>query len=912
MTRALLVAAALVMAACTPEPEPDDWARYAGPSLAHVVPPSPVEGVAVSLTVTATDPDGVAQVALYYRTAGDGTWRPAATAATGDSYAVVVPAESVEAPGLEYYFKAIDLGDPAAMSDLPTAGPSQPFSLPVTVIGRTMPYTEDFEFDETEFAAIETAGWVNSSLTFKGYAWELSATQAQSGSYAVYHARGSSEVAIPPDDWLVSPPIDLKAVADAQVRWQEYAVSPGRARHGLYISTGSSDPADGAYVAVAEDLPPAADRAWGESANYDLSAWVGNVVYLAWRFEGTDGDDWYLDDVEVTALEPDLSATFVVTPAPIYPGNSGAIVVTVTNAATVAAAEVSVTVAFPDGGASVAAATQSVGGLAAGASVDAPFELSIDPTTADNSYVPVTVTVSAADRLETLTGKVLVGQSSSAAVDWEGLSEGTLKLVVGVGDHDAPDWSTVLVSGTAPADVTRYAADITDAWAFLPPEAGSRRWWVEADSESGGIIQSFSIRYGGGSVESTMVPLAVDALGSGVCYLPAPPDLSVSALTTSPPELDPGTTGFTVSFTATNLGAETSGPVWATLESTDADLTITVGGPVEVDPDLFEYGERITLSDAFIANVAANHVDSKDLTAQVVLSDGVETWTVPVAFAVPFPVPTITGVTIDDDGGDGILDPDESAELEFRVTNLGDESTSGQVIAVLSVEASSTAGAVADDNDESVGALSPGDTNTVDRLYVDVDSSAAGDTVDLLLTLTDNLRTYEARLQLVLGDAPWQPMSDVGDAEGDLVVPGDFDVVSGTYRYVDGTLQMRLVSRDSSDQAHLFVEAWATSPAADYGIYRMLAQSGIGSLQGYDFSSGTFYDLDDPTVSYPDANTVQFDLPVEYMKLTFQEISIGFGAGWCGEPDYYCDHYPDRWGYPYTGYDTTDWFNMEW
>ena len=910
--RALLSAVLLVFGACTTDEDSDTGTKYAGPSLEHVAPASSVEGVAVPLVVTGTDSEGVAQVALYYRTVGDGTWRPAAMEATGDSYAAVVPADAVEAPALEYYFNAIDLGDPPATSDLPAAGSSQPFSLPVTVIGRALPYTEDFEFDDTEFAAIETAGWVNASLTFKGYAWELSATQAHSGSYSVYHARGSSEVSIPPDDWLISPPIDLTAVADAQVRWQEYAVSPGRAKHGLYISTGSFDPADGAYVAVAEALPAASDRTWGASANYDLSAWVGNVVYLAWRFEGTDGDDWYFDDVEVTALEPDLSAAFVVTPTPIHPGNSGAIVVTVTNAATVAAAEVSVTVEFPDGGATVAGATKTVGALAAGASVDANYELSIDSTTADNSYVPVTITVSTASRSEAVTGRVLVGESSSAAVDWDGLSEGTLKLVVGVGDPDAPDWSTVLISGTAPADVTRYAADITDAWAFLPPGAGADRWWVEADSESGGIIESFSIRYGGDSFESTMAPFAIDALGDGVCYLPAPPDLALSALATTPEELDPGTAGFTVSFTVSNLGAETSGPVWATLESTDADLTVTAGGPVEVDADVFEYGERITLAEAFVADVAATHVNSKDLTAQVVFTDGVETWTVPVAFAVPFPVPTITGVTIDDDGGDGILDPDEAAELEFRVTNLGDESTSGQVFAVLSVEASSTASAVADDNDESVGSLSPDDTNTVDRLYVEVNSGAAGDTVDLLLTLTDSLRTYEARMQLVLGEAPWQPMSDVGDAEGDLIAPGDFDVVSGSYRYVAGTLQMRLVSRDMSDQGHLFVEAWATSPAADYGIYRMLAQSGIGSLQGYDFSTGTFYDLDDPTVTYPDDYTVQFDLPVEYMKLAFDEISIGFGAGWCGEPDYYCDHYPDAWGYPYTGYDSSNWFNMEW
>lgn len=902
----------LLSTACDSATDSGDDVSYAGPTLEHTPPSSPAEGTALSLAVTATDPEGVAQVLCYFRTQGQGTWTPATIVQEGDVWTAAVPAESVAAPALEYYFKAADLGDPEAVSYLPAGSTQSPFSLPVGVVGRAFPFVEDFEPEAEQYPALTELGWLNASQTFRGYAWELSETYASSGSYSVYHARGSSEVDTPPQDWLISPAIDLTSAPTAQVRWRELGVAAGNANHGLYISTGSFDPADGAYQVVAEVLPAAPEKEWAESASYDLSAWAGNVVYLAWRFEGTDADDWYLDDVEVGPLEASVSADWTVTPSPIHAGDTGTLSVTVQNVATIAADDVSVTISFPDGGAEVSTATLDAGTVAAGGTAQVDFDLLIDAATPENSYVPVEVTLTTPARSTSESGQLLVGQASTAVIDFNPLDLGALSLVVGVGDPDAPDWSTEVFSGTADVGSVRYTADITDAWAWLPPEAGENRWWAYASSSAGGIIEGFSIRYEGVDLESSMAPVGIDALGNDVCYLPEPPVPQWGSYSTNPDELDPGTTGFSLDLKVRNAGAESAGPVWATLVSADADLTVTDGGPVLLDPDIFEGSEVVTLSGVFLADVSAAHVDSSDLAATLVLDDGVESWTLDLALPVPFPVLAITGITIDDDGGDGILDADEAANLEFRVTNIGDEGTTGQVRGVLSVEATSTATAVAGDNDESVGSLSAGETRSVDDFTVEVTGGATGDTVDLLLTLTDSLRTYEARQQLTLGEPPWQPMNDLGDPAGDVIGAGDFDAVQGYYRYLGGTLQMRLVSDTVFDAAHLFVEAWATSPAADYGIYRILAQSGKGTLQGYDFNTGTFYDLDDPTVSYPDAYTVQLDLPVSYLSLTFDELTIGFGAGWCGEPDYYCDHYPDGWGYPYTGYDPSDWFDLEW
>ncbi len=909
--RAPLPFTLVVLLGCPPEEDTATRSRYLGPVLTHEAPAAPDEGVAVQLSVTANDPEGVAIVQFYYRTEGDPSWVPAAMEEDGEVWTVDLPAEKVESPGLEYYFQAADLGDPSALSTLPKAGSAGPYLLPVQVIGSAFPFYEDFEPPNPNVATLASLEWHSASQGFRGYPWDLSPGETHGGDYAAFHGRGA-EGTTTPHDWLVSPPIDLSAAPTAQVVWHEYGVSASEATHGLYLSTGSPDPDDGEYVPVEAALPPAPEGTWGRSRAYDLSAWAGQVVYLSWSYQGGDTDDWYIDDVAVSELEPQFSTTWVTDPSVLAPGAAAELVVTVLNDSPIGATEVVVTAEFPEGGASTGNSPAIVGEIAAGASGEARFTVDIDPATPDNSYVPLTLTVSAGGVSTTDEGRLLVGEASTATVEWLSLADGSLKLVVGVGDPAAPTWSTVAANGVVLAGTATYTADITDAWAFLPAGPADGRWWVEASTASGGAVMDFSLTFDGATEFSSMAPLAVDEADSGVCYLPEPPNLVLSSVSTNPGELDPGSADATMSFTVTNTGARTADVLTATLVSADPDLTVLDGGPILLGLDALGEDDSSQKLGAFRFDVSAAHLDSTDLVAELYLTDGMESWTLPVALPVPFPVFMVTGVEIDDSGGDGILDADETAELEFRITNIGDEASDSLVRGVLSVESTSTAPAVSGSNSESLGTMSARTTKTVDDFEITVVGGAAGDTVDLLLTLTDSTRTYETRQQLVLGEPPWQPMEDLGDIRGDLLPSGDFDVSAGWYRVIDGVLQMRLVSTTVFDPARLFVEAWASSPAADYGLYRIVAQSGVGSLQGYDFSSGTFYDLDDPVISYPDATTVQWDLPVAYLQVSFDELSIGFGAGWCGEPDYYCDHFPDGWGYPYVGYSTANWFTLSW
>jgi len=168
---------------------------------------------------------------------------------------------------------------------------------------------------------------------------------------------------------LVSPALDFSAAPSAQVTWQEYGRQTATADHALFVSVGSRDPSDGEYVAVAEALPAPSEGAWGRSAVYDLSAYAGApTVYLAWRFVGESADDWYIDDVRVEELQPDLVLDTAAAAAPLDPGASTTLTVSVANLGLVEATDLTVTVTFPEGGASVAEESVAIASVAAGGS----------------------------------------------------------------------------------------------------------------------------------------------------------------------------------------------------------------------------------------------------------------------------------------------------------------------------------------------------------------------------------------------------------------------------------------------------------------------------------------------------------------------------------------------------------------
>lgn len=888
----------------------DTGSLFTAPELSHTPADSVAEGGELSIQVLATDADGLYSLSLYHRTGGVSNWTllpMTPPSEVADTYTATLSGGDIGYPSVEYYIKAVDNAETSSTAYLPADDTTDhPFSVPVAVQGAALPFVEDFEADDTGTASdLTSLGWGAASTEFRGYPWQTSQVAVHSGSNSAFHPQGY-EGAEPSRDWLVSPAIDLTGTGAVQVTWQEYGNFIEKANHALYISTTSNDPADGGYSLVST-LPAPLEDAWGRSDVYDLSAFAGSTVYLSWYFEGSGADDWYIDDIRVEALQADLSETWSIAPNPVHPGESTTLTVTVTNTATIDADDVAVGLSFPSGGIGATAESIDIGTVPAGGSTTAEFTLNVESSQTDNRYVPMDIALNWGANEEVGEEQFIVGYASVATLGWTAAADGSVELVVGVGDPDAPTWSGTVYADNAVAGELTASLDVTDAGDFLPAAAGDLRWWVSSTTAAGGSFTDFTLSYAGAETSATVFPI-VAAGESDVCWLPEPPSFTVSARTT-PTVLSPGQAGVPLTLMIQDTGSTTSGPVTATLSSTDVDVIIHDGGPLAVSADVMHSLDQVTVS-GFSFDVTAAHTDSTDVSLDLTLDDGVESWLVPLSFDVPYPVLTVTSVEINDDGGDGMLDPGESGTLTINLTNTGDLNALGAVSGVLSVAGTSVATADPQTGSEVFGSLAAGSTQDA-RFDITVTGGAVGDPLDLALALSDSTRTYSSSTQLILGEPPWSAISTEDDADNDALDGWDFDMVNGSYRVMDGMMQVRMRSAEPFDPSSLFIEGWGLSSAADYDYYRVVAQSGYATLQGYDGNVG-FISLPDPTLSYPDAYTVQLDFPLSDLGLFSSRLSLGFGSGWCGEPEYYCDNFPDGWGYPYDSFDPGLWFSLEW
>lgn len=199
----------------------------------------------------------------------------------------------------------------------------------------------------------------------------------------------------------------------------------------------------------------------------------------------------------------------------------------------------------------------------------------------------------------------------------------------------------------------------------------------------------------------------------------------------------------------------------------------------------------------------------------------------------------------------------------------------------------------------------------LDGFTLSVTSGAAGDTLELVLDMDDGTATYQTSVLLTLGEPPWFSLSTSDDPTGDAVDDYAFDFVRGQYRETGGVLQVWLSSAVPYDASTLFIEAWGSSSGSDYTYYRVVLQSGIAKLQGYNSGVG-FLTLADADVEFLSDTDLILSWSVDDMGLLLDELRMGWSAGWCGPDTYTCDQYPDSWGYPYISFSSADWFTLAW
>ena len=907
VSAAVLVSAlTLGLSACSPPEDTGDGPGLAGPVVTHTPPEGPlVEGDSVDLVALAEDPDGVAGLRLYTRTQGSETWAWADMAQTGEGWTSRV---EVEDPGLEYYFKAADDGEPQAVSYLPEAAGAEPFALPVLVQALALPFFEGFELDEGE-DRVEDLGWATCESAFPGYPWSLTEGGSE-GALRVRHALGTSDPEDLMDDWLITPALDFSSLDRVGLSWYQQGTSPELADHGLYLSTTSRDPADGGFELVQALEPPS--EAWARSEPVDLSAWAGErVVYLAWRYLGADADTWSVDAVSVGALEPDFQVSVASSPEPVHPGDEVTLEVTVANGVDIEAPDVALAL-HVDMGASTVDQEQALGTIAGLGEAGTSFSFTLDPGLPDNSLLPCAFTVSSGGIEWSQDWQLQLGHPSRATFALDLDSAALVQVSLGVGDPDAPTWEEAVLNASLEAGSASFEVDVTGQNELLPPEPGAHRWYARVLSYASGGVDGFALSWGGGTYEATVLP-ALTAGEETVVWLPEPPAPVLANSRTDPQTVQPGDGVSFALLQLRNDGAASADQVWATLESGDPDVTVLDPGPLAVGAGAWAEGASTVLSDAFAFEVSGGHVDSQDLSLTLVLDDGVDRFELPLSVPVPWPVLRIVRVDVDDaegGDGDGVLDPGESASLELTVANAGGQATDGIARGTLALLPSSTASASLDADSHSFGQIDPGDTRSED-FAIAVQGGAAGDTLDLQLDLYDARATFALVLQIVLGEPAWLASSAVDDPTGDALDGYGFDFVNAWYRVEGGLFQLRLESATPFDPGTVFVEGWGNSSGAGYVLYQLVVQGGAADLLGWpDYSSHT--PIASPSLSVPGATELLLEWDPAAMDLALDSFSMGFAAGWCGPPEYYCDQFPDGWGYPYEGYDSGAWLDFEW
>ena len=886
------------LAACAGGEAKDTGAAEApvGPELEHTLGEGQLtQGDSLPIVVEARDPDGVREVVCSFRTVGSTYW-DTVLLEKGEDGAWTGSIPAVFSPGVEYAFSATD--GQGAEARLPDNREVDPFRRQVLPAAQALPFLEGFEIEEGRNSLV-LKGWQTPSEGFSAYPFTMASGRAAEGSLAAFHSRGAAE-SDPMIDWLITPPLDFTTLELIQVTWQEAGGALESAGvHGLYISTTTSDPS--AFTPVAEALPLPAGGAFGRSALYDLSAYAGNpTVYLAWRYEGQNADDWYLDDVQVKQLGAELEPSFSSSPSEVEPGDSLTLHWDLTNTSPADAIGWEAYVELPEGGGVVTPELQTIPDVAAGATVGIDFSLTLDADQPTNRYLPVILHITDGERSWVTDDKLLVGQGSSAVIDFTLDAGGGALVQLGVGDPNAPDLLIDVYAGALGAGPQSFTVDITDYDALLPPVPGPDRWFAKVDVTASGTFDRFALDAAGALF--TAGPVALSG-GAEVLQVPPPPVPRLASA--APATAQPGDVGLPVVLQLVNDGAVTSGPVSLNLVSLDPTGVINLGETLLIDPDLWAPGEVLVVTGPTL-DVLPSHADSTPLPLRIDLDDGLESWSLPLSVAVPWPVLRVTGVELRDSGGDGVLNPGESATIDVSMTNVGGLPTVGRATGIATL--SGVASATLLDDEDSIAPLGVGASALMSYRISGV-TGAVGEALNLEIALTDDRNTYAALVPLVLGEPPWQSLSTLDDPAGDYLGGGGNDMARGEYRFFDGELQLRMTAHAPIDETTLFVEAWASSPGGRYAYYRVVLQGGTVRVQGYD---GGWTTLTTGTVLRPSDEVVELHWPVADLGLVLNTLSIGFAAGWCGPPTYYCDQYPDAWGYPYDTFSMADWFEVRW
>jgi hypothetical protein len=169
------------------------------------------------------------------------------------------------------------------------------------------------------------AGWATFTGTNglgTGFNWETSTARNYSADNSAF-VRYEAVTGGLAEDWLVTPMIDLTDYTGSSLSFyggQQYTTDYGTAYY-VRISTASqttiADFTDTVATYSEADFTDITVPELTDMKTIDLSAYDGDQIYIAFVMEQNDGDNWFIDDVNVTGTLS--TASFSVESFSMYP-----------------------------------------------------------------------------------------------------------------------------------------------------------------------------------------------------------------------------------------------------------------------------------------------------------------------------------------------------------------------------------------------------------------------------------------------------------------------------------------------------------------------------------------------------------------------------------------------------------------
>ena len=153
---------------------------------------------------------------------------------------------------------------------------------------RTLPWTEGFEEDNTDWACFTILDYDgNIDIT-----WERSDSLSLDGTFSARHLACDNIQ----EGWLITPPLYLQPNRDTTwLQFATYEANPDNFTYsGVWASTTGTESTDFSEIWSQEN--PSAE--W-DTITLDLSSYQGEVLYLAFKYSGHHGHDWYIDQLNI-------------------------------------------------------------------------------------------------------------------------------------------------------------------------------------------------------------------------------------------------------------------------------------------------------------------------------------------------------------------------------------------------------------------------------------------------------------------------------------------------------------------------------------------------------------------------------------------------------------------------------------